>query len=69
MFFVSVDNRDCFEPWGNEKLTLLVNSELFFDFVNNHTHADMLLSCVLCAKCLSKSEINKGIEFVTLTSL
>lgn len=55
----NVDNRDCFEPWGNEKLTLLVNSELYSDFVGNQNQVDMLLSCVQCAKILSRSEINK----------
>jgi hypothetical protein len=63
LIFVScmfiVDNRDCFEPWGNEKLTLLVNSEVFYDF-GIQNHADMLLSLIQCARVLSRSECNKG---------
>lgn len=55
-----VDNRDCFEPWGNEKLTVLLNSEMYCDFVGKADQIEMLLSCVQCAKYLSRSECNKG---------
>lgn len=58
-----MDNRDCFEPWGNEKLTLLVNSEMFHNFLGNSGQCEMLISCVQCAVVLSRSECNKGEEF------
>ena len=57
--FSPVENRDCFDPWGNMKLPTVLNLELHADFLHNRSTADMLYSGVSCARVLAKSECNK----------